>query len=287
MTGVALRRLVRRLPLAAQFPQWVRPLATLVEAGARLGYAARGAVYVSVGAIALLAALGLTPRAVGVVGALEAWGDWPVGVVLLWVIGLGLYAFAAWRGLQAIFDADRLGSSPSAILGRVGKGFSGVTQIALAISVFGLLDAIEDLREVDDQAATRAFVEQALAQPLGDLLIVAGGLFVAGLGVADMVRAPGGRFAADLECRGVTARWANRTARLGYAGRGFAMLLLGAVTALAGWHARSAEAGGLGAALESLKDLPLGEVVLAATALGLIAFGAFNFLKAVFRRIGC
>ncbi|WP_176695914.1 DUF1206 domain-containing protein [Phenylobacterium immobile] len=287
MSGVGVRRFVRRLPLADAFPHWVRPLATVVEVGARLGYVARGAVYVSIGAIALLAALGLTPRAVGVVGALEAWGEWPPGVALLWVIGLGLYAFAGWRALQAIFDADRLGTSLSAWAARAGKAFGGLTHVALAISVFGLLDAIEDLREVDDQASTRAFVEQALAQPLGDLMVIGVGLVVAVVGLADMVRAPGGRFAADLECRGVTARWANRTARFGYAGRGFAMLLVGVVTMMAGWHARSAEAGGLGAALEVLKDQPFGRWILGATALGLVAFGAFNFLKAAFRRIGC
>ncbi|MGH6910330.1 MAG: hypothetical protein ACREEG_09100, partial [Phenylobacterium sp.] len=58
-------------------PAWPRladRLAAIVEAGARFGYVARAAVYISVGGVALLAALGLAPHAVGAMGALQAWG---------------------------------------------------------------------------------------------------------------------------------------------------------------------------------------------------------------------
>lgn len=58
-----------------------RPLAALVEIAARAGYLARGAVHVSIGIIALMAALEATPHAEGAVGALEAWGRWPAGVL--------------------------------------------------------------------------------------------------------------------------------------------------------------------------------------------------------------
>ena len=79
---------------------------------ARVGYASRGAVYLSIGAMALLKALGLTPHAEGAIGALRAWGQWPIGVALLWVTGVGLCAFAGWRALQSVFDIERLGHGP-------------------------------------------------------------------------------------------------------------------------------------------------------------------------------
>ncbi|MDP3494899.1 MAG: hypothetical protein Q8R82_17440, partial [Hyphomonadaceae bacterium] len=65
MTAPGPLRLVMRLPGFANVPGLAAPFALALEWAARLGYAARGAVYVSVGVIALMAAAGRTPRAVG------------------------------------------------------------------------------------------------------------------------------------------------------------------------------------------------------------------------------
>ncbi len=287
MTSPGPRRLVMRLPGAMRFPKLIAPLARLLEGAARLGYAARGAVYVSIGAIGLMAAAGLAPRAVGAVEAMEAWGEWPLGLALLWVTGLGLYAFAGWRALQALFDADRLGTSASALASRVGKAISGLVYGGLAISVFGLLDAIEDLHEADDQAKTQAAVQDALAMPWGDVLVMGAGAVILGVGAANIVRAFSDHFTESLDCDGETAGWTGGLARVGYAGRGLAMAPAGLVMISAGWHARASEARGLGSALDLLRDQPFGPVLLALIATGLVAFGLFGFLKAGLRRIGC
>ncbi|MBU1374465.1 MAG: DUF1206 domain-containing protein [Alphaproteobacteria bacterium] len=287
MTSPGPRRLVMRLPWASHFPRLVAPLAHALEGAARLGYAARGAVYLSIGAIALMAAAGLAPRAVGAVEALEAWGEWPVGIALLWITGLGLYAFAGWRALQAVFDADRLGKTPAALGSRAGKAISGLLYGGLAVSVFGLLDAMEDLHEADDQAKTQAAVQNALAMPWGDVLVMAAGAAILAVGAANVVRAFRDHFTESLDCDDEAAGWTGSLARIGYAGRGLAMVPAGLVMLSAGWHARASDARGLGGALDLLKDQPLGPALLAMIALGLIAFGAFGFLKAGLRRIGC
>lgn len=255
------------------------------ETAARLGYAARGSVYLSIGVMALLAALDLTPRAEGAIGALEAWGKWPAGIVLLWLLGLGLYGFAGWRAVQAIFDVDRCGRTAKALLSRLGQAVSGATYLGLAISVFGLLDALEDLHETDDRAATRAAVEQALSMPFGDLLVMAAGLFVLGAGVASVVRAGVDHFGRDLDCEREVRAWAGTLARIGYAARGIALAPAGVLLIMAGVHQRSAEARGLGAALDTLAAQPFGELVLAVTALGLMAFGAFALIEGALRPI--
>lgn len=257
----------------------IRPLAALVETAARAGYLARGVVHVSVGAVALLAALDLTPRAEGVLGALEAWRQWPAGLALLWLTGFGLYAFAGWRALQALFDVDRKGRSPKALLSRLGQAISGATYAAMAISLFGLLDAIEDLAEADDQAKTRAFVARALELPMGDLVVVGAGLFVAGCGIGSIVRAAVDHFGRDLECDPRIQRWAGTLARAGYLGRGVALTPAGLFLMAAGWRARAGEARGLGGALDALERQPLGGAILGLTALGLMAFGLFAVVE--------
>jgi hypothetical protein len=256
------------------------PWATLAEIAARGGYVARGSVYVSIGAIALLASAGLTPRAEGALGALDAWGQWPLGIALLWLTGLGLYGFAGWRALQALFDADRLGKTPKALASRVGQAISGLVYGSLAVAVFGLLDAIEDLHEADDQARTRAAVDQALNLPGGEALVIAVGLFILGAGGGSMVRAVVGHFGRTLKGDAETRRWAGVLARSGYFARGLAFLPAGVFMLQAGWHARATEARGVGGALEAFKNQPFGEIALALVALGFVAFGLFAFMEA-------
>lgn len=275
MVTLPLDRLRRRFDLT--------PWAALAEAAARAGYVARGVVYLSIGAIGVLAAVDVAPRAEGAVGALEAWGRWPAGILLLWLVGLGLYGFAGWRALQSLFDADRCGVSPTGLATRAGQAISGLTYAGLAIGVFGLIDAIEDLHESDDQAATRAVVARALEAPFGDLAVTAAGLFVLAAGLGSIGRAFFDHFGRDLDCRRKTQAWAGCVARVGYAGRGAALLPAGFMLTRAGVDARSADARGLGGALESLAHAPLGEPILALMGLGLLAFGAFAILEGALR----
>src|ERR1700761_3469770 len=71
--------------------------AAVAEMAARLGYMARGVVYLSTGFIALLAVARVVPHTHSPIVALEQWARWPLGVVLLWLTGVGLYGFAGWR----------------------------------------------------------------------------------------------------------------------------------------------------------------------------------------------
>lgn len=277
MTHAPALRLMRRFE--------IRPFAALVETAARGGYLARGVVHVSVGVVALLAALDLTPRAEGVLGALEAWRQWPAGLALLWLTGMGLYAFAGWRALQALFDVDRMGRSPKALLSRLGQAISGGAYAAMAISVFGLLDAIEDLGESDDQAKTRAFVARTLELPMGDLVVVGAGLFIAGCGIGSIIRAAVDHFGRDLEGDRRVRRWAGALARAGYLGRGVALTPAGLFLVAAGWRARAGEARGLGGALDALEAQPFGQAILGLTALGLMAFGLFAVVEGWLRPI--
>jgi hypothetical protein len=266
---------------------WLRraPWTALTELACRAGYVARGAVYLSIGLIGLLAALRLTPHATGALGALDAWSNWPFGVTMLWLAGLGLWGFAGWRVLQSVLDADDQGRSPMALLTRGGQLVSGLVYGGLAVSVFGLLDTLEDLHEVDDRARTSEMVERLLHMPAGDLLVMAAGLFVLTAGLGNIVEAGFSRFSQRLACPRNTRLPAALLGRLGYMARGIAFLPAGGFMILAGWHARAAEAQGLGGALETMAATAFGRPVMAAVALGLVAFGAYALFEARFRPI--
>ena len=119
------------------------PWSGAVELAARLGYVARGLVYLSVGLVALLAALGVTPHARSALGAVEALSGWTAGVALLWFIGLGLCGFALWRALQSFLDADGQGKAASGLAAH--------------------FSAIEILSEKDDAAYARVLRRHGVA----------------------------------------------------------------------------------------------------------------------------
>jgi hypothetical protein len=256
-----------------------------VELAARCGYAARGAVYLSVGAMALLKALRLTPHAEGAVGALRAWGQWPVGVMLLWVTGIGLCGFALWRALQSVFDVEHLGAGPKALITRIGKGVSGILYGALGITVLNLLDTLRELRKGDDQSDTVASVQQVLTLPFGRTLVVTFGALLLIVGLGNMVRAFVGHFTDALQSH---SRWdgvIGTTARIGYFARGAAFLPAGGFAMLAGWRSQPHTAVSIAKSLDLFQSLPFGTALLTVQAFGLAAFGVFGLAKALYRRV--
>ena len=261
------------------------PWAAAAELAARLGYVARGTVYMSIGLIALLAVAGLAPHTRGAIGALEAWAHWRLGVLLLWVTGFGLWGFAGWRALQSLFDADRQGLSLAAIGSRAGQALSGLIYGAMAASIFDLIDALHDIRHQGEQAKTRETVAAVMTWPMGSTLIIGLGAFILACGVGNCIRACVDNFGSTLRCDPKVTVWACRLARVGYFGRGVAMLPVGFFMLSAGWHARASEARGVGGALWALHSRVFGDVMLTLVALGLVAFGAFAFVEAWHRPI--
>ena len=271
------RRLVKRVQRAN--------VAKAIELASRLGYAARGLVYLGLGTLVLLAALDLTPRAKGAKGMLSAWADWPLGWVLIGAIGVGLAGFAAWRILQAVFDADRHGRTPKAWAIRIGQAFSALVYGGLALSAFELLDELEDVGEVDEERSAHHAARTVLDLPHGDALLIAAGLAVLAFAVGNVVQGLMQDFSKRLDCDDQTCRRVVPLAKAGYGARGLASLPLGVFLVMAGLQARAGEARSWGGALQAIEHQPFGSWALCLVAAGLIAFGLFGLVEARYRRI--
>ncbi|HYE43979.1 MAG TPA: DUF1206 domain-containing protein [Caulobacteraceae bacterium] len=258
-------------------------LGGLLELLARVGYAARGFVYLSIGVIALMAALDWLPRARAGRDAVTPMLEWPLGYVWATAIGLGLVAFAIWRAAQVLLDADRQGRSLKALASRLGQAISGVVYAALALSVFELLDEVEDRLEGEAEAQQQA--AEVLSWPGGQWLLIAAGLFVLGCGVGNVVQGVLSDFGRRLGCKPGTRRWACWCGRVGYVARGVAFLPLGGFFVKAGLELRSSDARDLGGALQALEAQPMGSLLLSLIAIGLMAFGVFALVEARFRHI--
>ena len=80
-------------------------------------------------------------------------------------------------------------------------------------------------------------------------------------------------------------RWARGVSRFGIAARGVVFALIGAFLVRAAYDANAHEAKGLGGTLRALATEPHGKWLLGIAALGLIAYGLYDFILARYRHI--
>jgi hypothetical protein len=252
---------------------------------ARVGYGARGFVYLSVGLLALGAALGIGGESIGSQGVGPWLAEQPFGRVWLVLLGLGLWAFVFWRALQSVWDADHEGCDRSGLLIRFGQAASGVFYAVLAAGVFELLDEVGPRMAHEDVAENQEKAAILLGLPFGDVVLMVVGLVILGVGIGNIVTAFRNDFGDALSCSPHWCRRLSLLARAGYTARGAAYLPLGVFVLLAGCHARAAEVRSFGTSLEALRAQPGGAWLVGLTATGLIAFGAFAFIEARFRKI--
>ena len=253
-----------------------------IERIARFGYGARGIVYVVVGALALLAAIGQGGRAGDSKDALRAVLSGPFGAILVGLIALGLAGFALWRLVEGVTDADRRGTSPKGLAVRGAHLISAALYFGLAVSAASLSLGL-GMSGGDGMHDGTAWL---LAKPFGRWLVALGGLGVIGGGLGFLGKAWRGdvtdRLALDTRARD---RWAGPVGRFGYAARGIAFLIIGGFLVAAAWHQRSSDAKGLAEAFALLRAQPYGWILLGLVGAGHAAFGAFGLIQARYRHI--
>ncbi len=255
-----------------------------VERLARVGYVAYGVVYVLVGGLALRAAFGGDGGATGQEGALRFILAAPLGKVLLVLVALGLLAYAAWRVFQGVADPDNEGKDVKGIGKRINHALNGLFLCALAFTAGGLAlgSGGGGGGGPDDWTAT------LLAQPLGRWLAVAAGAVICGVGLYQFYKAYKADFRDELKLGEMSLgekRWTTHAGRLGFSAKGAVFLVIGIFLAQAALQSNPQKARGLGGALETLVRQPFGPYLLGAVAAGLVAFGAFMFVMARYRRI--
>lgn len=253
-----------------------------IERIARFGYGARGVVYIVVGALALLAALGHGGRAGDSKDALRAVMAGPFGAAVVGLIALGLAGFALWRLVEGITDADRRGTSAKGLAVRGAHLISAGLYLGLAASAASLSLGL-GMSGGDGVHDGTAWL---LSKPFGRWLVALVGLAVVGGGFGFLGKAWRGdvtdRLAIDPQARD---RWAGPIGRFGYAARGLAFLIIGGFLVAAAWHQRSSDAKGLSEAFALLRAQPYGWILLGLVAAGHAAFGAFGLIQARYRHI--
>ena len=256
-----------------------------VERLARFGYAAKGVVYIVVGALATLAALGMGGETTGTQGAMRSIARQPFGRVMLGVVAFGLVAYVIWRWVQAITDADDKGTDAKGIALRLGYTGSGLVYAGLALSAARIVFGAE---EDGQPSAAESWTERVMEFPYGNWLVVLAGLSVIGFGLYQCYKGYTAKFRKRLktgEMSEGSILWATRSGRFGFIARGIVFCIVGTFLIVAAWHYDSTEVKGLDGALQLLTRQSYGKWLLGLVALGLVAYGLYMLVEARYRRI--
>lgn len=254
---------------------------------ARAGYAAKGIVYIVIGALAARVAAGSGGETTDQHGALAAIRGGPFGTIALAVIGVGLLGYMTWRLVAAATDAEGDGSDPTSIGKRLQYAARGIAYGLLGVSALRAMD--NGGRDSGGNAQrTRDWTARLLDLPYGRALVVAAGLGVIGYAGYQVYRAGTDKVKKHLDLAGAgpgRAEWVVRLGRFGIAARAVVFALIGAFLVRAGMHRDSSEAGGIAQSLDAVAGAPYGRIALGAVAMGLVAYGMYQLATARYRRI--
>lgn len=251
---------------------------------ARIGYLAKGLVFVTLGSLVLLAVFGFAEgRITGTGGAVHVIGRSLPGRLGFGLLAVGLGAHVGWRLYQCLLDPDQRGSDWRGWIQRSGFLFSAWLYGSLLLVT---LSAVTELAPAASDSADAAAA--ALAWSGGRLL-----LGMVGLGLIITAGYQAWRaWAQPFRDKWITSHplgWLNPMlawlASYGIAARAVLFLILGWSFLRAGWLASSEAAVDIATALWRVGNEAHGERLLGMLGLGLFCYGIYCLTNAALRRI--
>lgn len=254
--------------------------ADAVNLFARLGLVVRGIVYVVIGAIAIMMALGVARHSADTAGAVEAIAAKPYGYLLLWILVIGFLGLAVWRFVQAAVKRLTLSEGE-----RIAALVFGVVYLILFYTT--LMFVVHGRDPAGSDANARDWTSTVLSHDGGPILIALVGVALIIAGIVLAVRGVSADFTARLRMGWMSGSTQNAVVRLGQAGyvaRGVVVAGIGVAALDAAVTYKANRAEGVDGVLRSFASTDFGPWLLVIVALGLIAFGILSFLEAKWRR---
>lgn len=248
---------------------------------ARAGLTARGVLYILIGWVAFLVAVGQTSRQADQQGALQLLAGKPYGVVSLWLLAIGFAGYALWRLSEAAFGVAGEGSGAGP---RLKSLVRALIYAGFAYLTFKVISGAQGSQTSKQQDLTATVMHH----PGGRWLVGIVGLIIVIAGVALVAEGLRRKFLKNLQ----TSRMSPRTRRIvewlgitGTAARGLVFALAGVLVIEAAVTYQPAKAGGIDKALLTLRNQPFGEFLLILAALGLVVFGIYGLFEARWRKV--
>lgn len=255
----------------------------VVDRLARVGFAARGTTYLLMGWIALQLGLGHHPPAkANQRGAFQELARQPFGHVLLWLMVIGLAAYALFRATNAIWGERGEGSGFKRYAKRIG---SAGRAIAYAVLAYGAWTVLEHRNSTAGEGSGAGLMKHAYGRWLVGAIGV--GLIIGGLALA--ISGLTRRFLKHMKTGEMGPRTRKVVEAVGLVGttaRGIVFAIIGWFFVDAAYTFDPKEAKGLDQSLRAIVRQGGGRTILTALGVGLIVFGVYSWCEARWRRTG-
>ena len=244
------------------------------------GWVAKGMLYGLIAVLALQVAAGDRGEQADQQGAIQTIAEQPFGKGLLVALGIGLALYAVGRVLEALGVGH--GDDASGI-DRAGYAVSAVIYASFAVLAFRVVSG-GGAQQGDEATDITARV---MEWSVGPWLVGLAGLGIAAVGLRFAWEGISRTFLEHLDLSSASLETRKAVRWLGTVG----LVARGVVFTMAGWFLVQAavqydpqEAAGLDETLHRLASEDWGPLLLAAVAIGLLAYAAFCFAEARFRR---
>jgi uncharacterized protein DUF1206 len=251
----------------------------------RAGLAARGVIYIIVGALAFQIAFGKSGKEADRQGALQAVAQKPGGTVLLWLLAIGLAGMALWRFSEAVWgqsvpEGDKATKRLSSLARGVFYTVVCASTVAFTIGAGGPGSSDKKSKDWTGKAMHDL--------PAGRWIVLLVGLGLIAIGIGIAVSALRTKFEKKLNTHQMSPRVRKAVTTVGVIGKSTRALVYAAAGAFIAYAAITFDPGkakGVDGTLRQFAHTPAGPWLLALVALGLITFGAYSFCEARWRRV--
>jgi hypothetical protein len=248
-----------------------------LDRAARIGLVAFGLVHLVIGWLALQLALGDRSGKASSDGAIRELAGQPFGLVLVWLVAVGMLLLMVWRFVEAALG-HREDDGFTRTRHRLTSAGRAVVYGYIAWSAFQVATG-----SGSSSGGTDSTTAKVMDLPGGQVLVGAVGVAIALIGVFLARKSWTDRFAKEMDSKGLSGRsgtlylWLGR---VGCVAKGVAFTVVGGLFCYAAATHEPDKSGGLDQALAEVLDQPFGPLLLAAIAIGFVAYGLFCFAQA-------
>lgn len=248
----------------------------------RIGFSAKGSVYILIGLISMMAAIGIGKKN-GQQGAIASVASKPFGEIILWLIVLGLTGYITWLITQVLIEPNHDGPKYKGIFIRIGYLFAASFYVGLGIKF-----SIIAFRSGQTDDSTQIWMGKLLDMPIGRLAIAITGLSIFVYAMIQLILGITGTFTKKLNTKQMKQKEmiiTNQIGRIGFIARGITFGVLGGFLVNSGWTAETSQATGIDSALAQISQEPFGQVLLGILSSGLFLYGVYEVLEGKYRNI--
>ena len=251
---------------------------------ARGGLAARGALYLLIGVLAVQIAFGSSGKQADTSGALRAVAMHPGGIVVLWLLAVGYAGLAIWRFAEVAYGQAGPGGR------KAGKRLGSLARAVLYAFICGSVVSfiLGTGGKTSGNTQSKDATATLMAHSGGRWLVALIGIGIGIGGVALAVYGIRRKFLKHLNMAQMsrsTAKVVKTLGVVGYVARGVVFCVAGGFLVDAAVSFSPQKAQGIDGSLLKLATTPLGPGLLVVVALGLVIFGVYSCCEARWREV--